>query len=159
MSASKPTKINDLSESSAVVDADQFVIYSSTNGGTRKVAASVLKEYAQEGAGAASSATVKQYASPSATGFTITITEDEGRNVWLQLTPDDNYASGTIKLPAIADCVDDQEILINISKDITALTIDGNGAADVRYPPEFLEAGDHMRLRLDASTATWWCTQ
>jgi len=65
---------------------------------------------------------ILQYSGPTSTGFTTTIT-DSSSSVWLVLTPSGTLAAGTITLPAVANCVDSQEILVSSSQTVTALTI------------------------------------
>lgn len=96
-----------------------------------------------------------QYAAPSSTGFSVQIT-DSSANTHLILTPTAGFAAGTIVLPAIANCVDKQDILVNTTQQVTALTINGNGAVAVTGEPTSLAADDFFRLKFDALTSTWY---
>jgi hypothetical protein len=95
-----------------------------------------------------------EYAAPSATGFTVTLT-DSSVNKWLVLTPAAGYATGTIVLPASTNAIDKQEILVNCTQAVTTLTVDGNGAT-VTGEPATLAANDFFLLRYEGVTNTWY---
>lgn len=145
--------INQLSRVDTVAAGDLLPIYSQANGDARAAAISVLAAYVQTLLAAVDDK-VTQYSAPSATGFTVTIT-DSDESVWLVLTPVAGYAAGTIKLPAVANCVDKQEILVNCTQAVTALTINGNGAT-VTGAPTTLAANAFFRLRFEGVTHTWY---
>ena len=145
--------INQLSAVQAVAAGDLLPIYSQANGDARKAAISVIAAYIQSLLTAVDDKQT-QYAAPSATGFTVLIT-DSALSIWLVLTPVAGYAAGTIKLPLLANCVDKQEILVNTTQAVTTLTIDGNGAT-VTGAPTGLAANAFFRLRFEAVTGTWY---
>ena len=120
------TTINQLSAVDAVVSSDQVPIYSSSNGDARKASMSVIKDYVLSDATVADDK-VTQYAAPAATGFTVTV-NNSSDSVWLILTPLAGYAAGASTLPAVANCVDRQEVLVNTTQAVTTLTVSGNGA-------------------------------
>ena len=95
-----------------------------------------------------------QLSAPSASGFSVQIT-DGSDNIHLILTPVAGYAAGTIVLPLLARCVDGQEVLVNCTQAVTALTITGNGST-VTGAPTTLTANDFFRLRFDDVTNTWY---
>jgi hypothetical protein len=97
---------------------------------------------------------VTTYAAPSASGFTVTL-PDNSSNKWLILTPTAGFAAGTIKLTALANAVDKQEIIVNCTQVVTALTVDGNGAT-VTGAPTTLAANAFFTLRFDAVLDTWY---
>jgi hypothetical protein len=144
--------INELSALDAVVAADQVPVYSSANGDARRVSLTTLKAFCTEDI-AASDDKVTQYASPSASPFTVTIT-DANNSVWLKLTPTGTLAAGTITLPAVANCVDRQELLVSCSQIVTTLTVAGNGAT-VTGAPTTLAANSFFRLRFDDVANEW----
>lgn len=96
-----------------------------------------------------------QYAAPSSTGFSVQIT-DSSANTHLILTPTTGFAAGTIVLPAVANVIDKQEVLVNSTQQVTALTVNGNGAVAVTGEPTSLAADDFFRLKYDALTQTWF---
>lgn len=95
-----------------------------------------------------------QYSAPSATGFSVQIT-DGSDNIHLILTPVAGYAAGTIVLPLLANCVDGQEVLVNCTQAVTTLTVSGNGST-VTGAPTTLAANAFFRLRFDDVTNTWY---
>lgn len=95
-----------------------------------------------------------QYASPSATGFSVSI-NDNSNSAWLLLTPLAGYAAGTIVLPALNNCVDKQEIIVNTTQAVTTLTINANGAQVVGAPTT-LAANAYFTLRFDKLFSTWY---
>jgi hypothetical protein len=147
------TTINQLSAVDAVVSSDQVPIYSSTNGDARKASMNVLKEYILANA-TANDDKVTQYAAPAATGFTVTVLDSDS-SVWLILTPLAGYAAGTIVLPAVANCVDRQELLVNCTQSVATLTINANGATVVGAPTT-LAANAFFRLRFDDVLNVWY---
>ena len=145
--------INQLSRLDTVTAGDLLAVFSQANGDARAAAISVIAAYIQTLLTAVDGK-VTQYAAPSATGFTVTITNAD-ESVWLVLTPVAGYAAGTIKLPAVANCVDKQEILVNTTQAITTLTVDGNGAT-VTGEPATMAADAFFLLRFEGVTKTWY---
>jgi len=148
------TTINQLSAVDAVVSSDQVPIYSSGQGDARKASMSVIKSFVLSGA-TTSDDKVTQYAAPTATGFSVTILDSSGTSVWLILTPLAGYAAGTLVLPAVANCVDRQEILVNTTQAVTTLTINANGATVIGAPTT-LAANAFFRLRFDDVLNVWY---
>lgn len=146
-------QINQLASVDQVQSSDQVPIYSSNNGDARKASLSLLKTFFQEGVTAADDK-VTQYSAPSATGFSVQISDDSD-SVWLVLTPTAGFAAGILVLPAVANCVDRQEVLVNCTQAVTTLTVSGNGST-VTGAPTALTANAFFRLRFDAVTSTWY---
>lgn len=143
------SQINQLTAVDSVVAGDQIPVWSNKNGGARKAAMSVLLAYIQ-GNIRFPSAFTKQFAAPSATGFSIDVDDGE---VWLVLTPVAGYAAGTIVLPA--GPADGDEFLCNCTQAVTTLTIDGNGKT-VTGGPTTLAAKNSFRLKYESVTGTWY---
>lgn len=100
--------------------------------------------------------TMTQYSAPNATGFSVTIAPaTSGGSVYLLLTPVAGYAAGTIVLPAVAACVDGQEVLVSCTQAVTTLTTSGNGAT-VNGAPSTLAANAFFRLRFDGVLDSWY---
>lgn len=143
-----------LDQSTATLSgSDIFPVWSAGNSDTRKVSVSALAEYL------GSSLTVRdgiitQYSAPSATGFTVSLYSGNA-SIWLILTPTGGFAAGSITMPPVAYAADRQEILVNCTQSVTALTINGNGAT-VTGAPTTLAANAFFRLRFDAVTQTWY---
>jgi hypothetical protein len=145
--------INQLSAVDQVVSSDQVPIYSSENGDARKASMATLLAYFS-GRITANDDKITQYAAPSATAFNVQL-NNAGNSIWLVLTPTGTLAAGTLTLPAVANCVDRQEILVNSTQIVTALTIAANGST-VTGGPTTIAANGFFRLRFDAVTKTWY---
>lgn len=153
-------QINQLSAVDQLAAGDNFPIFDTSNGDARKVSASALLAYMQAnlvfpGVGVPQFKT--QYAAPSASGFSVTIAPPTaGDNVHLILTPTAGYAAGTIVLPPVANVIDKQEVLVNCTQQVTALTINGNGAVAVTGEPTSLGTDGFFRLKYDSIMQTWY---
>jgi len=146
--------INDLNQGTPTL-ASQFPMYDTGNGRDAKcslndIAEVVQAQLTQQGD------FVTQYASPNATAFNIAIAPPEdGTSMWLVLTPTGTFGTGTITLPPVANCVHQQEVLVNCTQVVTALTIAGNGAT-VNGAPTTFAANGFMRLRFEGVQKAWY---
>ena len=149
--------INELTATDTLVASDQVPVYVANNGDARKAAMSVLQAYMQANLTFSESGISynTQYASPTATGFSIQIT-DASDNIHLILLPLATYAAGTIVLPAVGSLIDKQEVLVNCTQIVTTLTVDGNGAGAVAGAPTTLAANGFFRLKYDSTMDTWY---
>lgn len=143
--------IENLTQIDEVTASTTFAV--SVNGRDYQVSAADLVAYIQSAATEADDM-VSQYSAPSATGFSVSIT-DGSDSIRLILTPVAGYAAGTIVLPAVGNAIDGQEVLVNCTQVVTTLTISGNGAT-VTGAPTTLAANAYFRLRFDAVTDTWY---
>lgn len=147
--------INKLTAVDTVVAADLVPIYSSENGDARKASLSVIAAYIQSLLTAAG-LYMTQYSAPAATAFnTLIAPSTDGESVYLLLTPTGTFATGTITLPALAQCQDGQELLVSCMQIVTALTVSGNGAT-VNGAPTALTANGFFRLRFDGVFQSWY---
>ena len=95
-----------------------------------------------------------QYASPSATGFNVLVKSDFG-DIQLIMTPLAIYVTGTITLPDVQLLSDKQEVIVNTTQTVTALTINPNGATVIGAPTT-LSANGFFKLSYDAIMKTWY---
>lgn len=149
--------IQNLPSVQSVGGGDSLAIFSAQLGSDARAALSVIEAYLQTLL-LTPGAYVTQYAAPNATGFSVTILaagDGLGQSVWLLLTPTGAFASGTIVLPDSNILRDGQELLLNSTQAVTALTINGNGAA-VNGAPASLVANGFFRLRYDKVTNGWY---
>ena len=151
--------INQLSATDTLTGGDLLPVYVSDNGDARKASITLLKTYMQNNLTFPSTSTgisqfVPQYASPAASGFTITMTSASA-NAWLIITPLGAYAAGTITFPALANCTDNQEIILVTTQAITALTINGNGATVIGAPGTLSQFGG-ARFKFNALSSAWY---
>lgn len=148
--------INELPSIDTLQGGDLLAIFDASNSDSRKASLTLLLQYIEDN----TTSTAKQdfniqYAMPSATGFNVPIT-DTSDNSWLVLTPTTGFAAGTITLPAVANVINKQEVLVNCTQQITTLTIDGNGAVAVTGAPVAMGADDFFRLKFENNTNTWY---
>ena len=151
------SEINQLSASGTLNAGDLLPVFITNNGDARKVAISVLQAYLQSAltfSVSGISYTTRRSA-PSATAFNVAIT-DGSASIHLILTPTAGFAAGTITLPAVANLIDKQEVLVNCTQAVTTLTIAANGATAVTGEPSALAANDFFRLKYDASASAWY---
>lgn len=147
--------INQLTALNTLSAGDLLAVYSSSNGDARKASLTTLLTFLNANLANASTAFTTQYSAPSATGFSVSIT-DVSANIHLILTPAAGYAAGTIVLPAVSNAIDKQEVLVNCTQAVTTLTINGNGATAVTGAPTTLAANDFFRLKYDLTTSSWY---
>lgn len=147
------TTINRLTAADTLSASDQIPIYSASNGDARRASMTTVLAFVSDSF--ASPVFQTQYATPTATGFSITI-NDAAESTWLIINPTAGFAAGTLVLPATANCIDGQEILVNCTQAVTTLTINGNGAIDVLGEPTTLAANAFFRLRYQSSTKIWY---
>jgi len=145
--------IPELSEITTLSSSDELPVKTSRSSTARRVSLANLKDFINEDA-VATDDKVVQFSAPVATGFTVTITNGP-ESIWLVLTPDAGYAAGTITLPAVANCANKQEILVNSTQAITTLTVSGNGAT-VAGAPTTMAANAFFRLKFESVLSKWY---
>jgi hypothetical protein len=147
------TDINQLSAVDSVTASDQVPIYSVSNGDARRVSFTAIATYIATLI-TPSTNKVTQYSAPSATGFTVVLT-DNSTSRYLILTPVAGYAAGSITLPAVGNCIDKQEITVSSTQAVTTLTINLNGNT-VNGAPTTLAANAFFTLRFDGVVKAWY---
>lgn len=145
--------INQLNQVTQLYSSDQLPIYSNANGDARKASLNQLLQFIETSF--APPSFTNQVSAPSASGFNVQVA-DSGNNVWLILNPLAVYAAGTITLPAVANAVDGQEIMVSSTQTVTALTVNGNGAVAVYGAPVTLSANGSFTLRYYATQKIWY---
>lgn len=101
---------------------------------------------------------VKQFAAPNASAYTINVNPAvQGSPTWLIVTPLGAYAAMSIVLPV---GVDGQEVLVNCTQAVTALTVTGAlvgiAAQPVNGAPTTLAANGFFRLRFESVSGSWY---
>lgn len=130
----------------ALSTAAQLAFYDPANGADRRASIAALIALIQSSL-TESGDLVTQYASPNATGFSVTVAPPStGANVHLLMTPLAGYAAGTVVMPASP--VDGQQVVVTSTQAVTTLTVSGNGAS-VNGAPTTLAANGYFRLRYD----------
>lgn len=148
------TTINKLTGTDTVAAGDLLPVFINNDGQARKAAMSVLQAFMQANLTFGVSSFTTQYASPSATGFSVQIT-DNTSDTHLILTPTATFATGTIVLPTSTVAIDKQQVLVNSTQIVTTLTINGSGAT-VTGEPSTLAANDFFTLKFDKPTNAWF---
>lgn len=150
--------INQLSSTDTLSAGDLLPVWKTNNGDTRKAAMSVLQAYMQNNltfpTATGQAQFVVQYASPVASGFTVTLPSNSN-NQWLILSPTGAFAAGTITFPPIASLADNQEIIITSTQAVTALTISGNGATVIGAPATVAQNGSY-RFKYNLLGTAWY---
>lgn len=151
-------EINRLSAVDELQNGDLMPVYDQSNGDARKAAISVLLAFMQDNLTFPAPVAYSfetQRSAPNATGFSVSVTDNE-KNIHLILTPVAGYASGEIVLPSNLTSVDKQEVLVNTTNQVTAFTLNANGAAGVFGAPTSLGADDFFRMKYDQGTDSWY---
>lgn len=142
--------INQQNQVTSVSGSDLIPLYSNQYGVTAQMAVAQLTDYILALLGGSASL-VTQYASPNATGFSISL--ESLPNVWLIITPLAGYAAGTLVLPSSP--VNLQQINVNSTQAVTTLTVNGNGNT-VNGAPTTLAANAFFSLRYDGVNQSWY---
>lgn len=144
------TDLSRITRQDSFGSSDNVLVYSSSANDAR------LIPYADFVAALASTtnSNITQYSSPSSTGFSVSI-NDSYQNVWLILQPTGTLAAGTLVLPSSANVIDNQEIIVNSTNQVTTLTISGNGST-VTGAPSTIAANGYFKLKYNSTLTTWY---
>lgn len=148
---------NSLTQASSVSTGDMFVIWKTQNSEWETAPFNIVLDAIQSNLTFPNAYTT-QYASPSATGFTVTISagSDGQSDIHLILTPVAGYASGTIVLPLASTCRDGQRLQVNCTQSVTTLALTLNGAAGAVDAPTTLAANAFFTLAYDLPSTNWY---
>jgi len=142
------SNINQLSTITTLVGGDLLPVWSTNNGDTRRASLTTLTTYMQS-ALTLPGALTTQYAAPSATAFSVTISAGD---TWLILTPTGTFANGAIVLPTGA--TDKSEVSVNCTQIVSALAVTSGNT--VTGAPTALAANGFFTMRYDAATTAWY---
>lgn len=143
--------IDQLSQAGGIADADELALYSKENGSTRKVTAAQVADFVLEAIEGTPDETLYSLNAGTVTALPAT----PGGSVWAQITLPATAPTLTIILPGIDDRAHGQEVLVTVTQPVTALTVNGTGAATAGAPSA-LTANGFFRLRFDSVSATWY---
>ncbi|MGB3465681.1 MAG: hypothetical protein WBA74_10435 [Cyclobacteriaceae bacterium] len=96
-----------------------------------------------------------QYSSPTITGFSVQV-NDNNKDTHLILQLSLALAAGTIVFPLNTNLRDKQIITINTTNQITALTLDKNGASGLYGDISSMGADDYVSYKYDIITNAWF---
>lgn len=144
--------IDKLARVSSLQSSDLVAVFSGSLGQDAAVTLSTLLAFLQEQL-TADTAPITQYASPGASGFSVTVAPPSaGASVFLLLSPSGAYAAGTLVLPT---GVDGQEITVHSRQVVTALTVTAAAGESTSGAPTTIAAGGFFRLRFDEINNLW----
>jgi hypothetical protein len=95
-----------------------------------------------------------QYSAP-VDGGTVLV-NDDNEDTHLILTPAGLLNALTITLPALANLRDKQVFIVSCTQEVTALTINGNGATVGTGAPAAFLADEYFTLKYDATLNIWY---
>ena len=145
--------INRLSTVSTLQASDLLAVFSQTLGNDAAATLSTLLNWLQ-GQLTSAGSFLTQYASPNASGFSVTVAPPTtGANVFLLLAPGAAYAAGTLVLPSGTD---GQELVVHSRQAVTALTITAAAGESTAGAPTTIAASGFFRLRFDEINNTWF---
>lgn len=142
--------INRYNQIKEVVSSTLFLVWDSINGVNGNASAQQVADFVNRLIGGASGVST-QYASPNATGFSVSV--ENSFNNWLLLTPLAGYAAGTLVLPDSP--VNLQQVTVSCTQSVTTLTVSGNGKT-VNGAPTTLAANATFSLRYDGLNQSWY---
>lgn len=141
-------KLATMVATSTLSGSDLVKVWSGKYGGDVAASLALLTQYFT--GGLSLDPLTAQYEAPTATGFSVTISSG---NVWLVLTPTAGFAAGSILLPIGAQ---GEEVLVNSTEAITALTITPSSGDTVIGGPSSMAANDYFRLKYDSTLSRWY---
>lgn len=149
--------IGDLSTASTASASDKLAAYIAADGAWEALTLTQVKTFMQNNLTFAGSY-VTQYASPSVSGTSITVTGGTAgqSDTHLIATPVAGYAAMTIVLPTASGCLDGQKVLVNCTQSVTTLTLSANGATAVTGGPTTLAANAFFTMKFDKPSLTWY---
>lgn len=146
--------IGRLTRTDTVSPGDVVPVYVQNMGDARGASMSVILAFIQSSLAIQGNDFVTQYALPPATGFSVQI-NNTSENTHLVLSPSGAFAAGTLTLPALANLIQGQQIIVTTTQAVTALTIAPNGSA-VIGAPSGLGANQSFLLMFDSPSSTWY---
>lgn len=143
-----------LNETDALGVGDQFVLYKGNCTDFRSIPQDVIMEWILSNLPDTKPiAAVIQLFNPNA-DFNVLV-DNNISGTYLVINPSVQITNGTITLPPILNLTDGQEVFVTSSKQITNLTISGNGAALIGMPITIGLSG-FFKLRFDKTSQTWY---
>jgi hypothetical protein len=144
--------INRLSSVDVLQPSDQIPVWDSSNGDTRKASMSTLLAFVESYFADPDYST--RIVAPNVDGFNVDI-GNTGDSSWLIVNPTLNYTTGSITLPTTAYAVNDQEITVVFTAQVSSFSITGAGATVLGAPTQ-IGTYDSFRVRYNAAQLTWY---
>ena len=146
-------QINQLPLLAQVSPGDQVPVYSPNNGDARRLPISQLLQYFQQ---TFASPTLATNVYTPGTGFNLPVPTPVAQQQWMLIQPAGTLATGSVTLPLNTATPDGTEVLITTTQQITAFTLNANGASQLYGDPTTLAAEDFFRMRFVQATNSWY---
>lgn len=148
------TTINKLTRTDTVSAGDVVPVYVQNQGDARGASMTVIAEFVLSTIEISGTDFVTQYALPAATGFSIQV-NNTSENTHLIISPTGSFAAGTIVLPAFANLIEGQQVMVTITQPLAVLTITPNGSSVIGAPTGLI-TNQTFRLKYDSASTTWY---
>jgi len=146
--------IGRLTRTDTVSAGDVVPVYVQNQGDARGASMTVIAEFVLSTIELTGTDFVTQYALPAATGFSVQV-NNTSENTHLIISPTGAFAAGTIVLPAVANLIEGQQVMVTCTQAVTALTVSPNGASIIGAPVG-LVANQSFMLKYDSAAFTWY---
>jgi len=132
---------------------DQIPVYTPNNGDARRLPIGALLQYFQQ---TFASPTLATNVYTPGTGFNLPVPTPVAQQQWMLIQPAGTLATGSVTLPLNTSTPDGTEVLITTTQQITAFTLNANGASQLYGDPTTLAAEDFFRMRFVQATNSWY---
>ena len=132
---------------------DQIPVYTPNNGDARRLPIGALLQYFQQ---TFASPTLATNVYTPGTGFNLPVPTPVSQQQWMLIQPAGTLATGSVTLPLNTSTPDGTEVLITTTQQITAFTLNANGASQLYGDPTTLAAEDFFRMRFVQATNSWY---
>lgn len=146
--------IDKLTRTDSVSAGDVLPVYVQNQGDARGAAMSVIAAFVLSTIEISGTDFVTQYALPASSGFSIQV-NDTSENTHLIISPTGSFAAGTIVLPAFANLIEGQQVMVTITQPLSALTITPSGSS-VIGAPSGLATNQTFVIKYDSASTTWY---
>lgn len=148
------TTINKLTRTDSVSAGDVVPVYVQNQGDARGASMTVISDFVLSNIEISGTDFVTQYALPAATGFSIQV-NNTSENTHLIISPTGAFAAGTVVLPAFANLIEGQQVMVTCTQAVTALTVTTSGSSVIGAPAS-LVANQSFMLKYDSASTTWY---
>jgi len=145
--------INQLPLLAVASPGDQIPVYTPNNGDARRLPIGALLAYFQQ---TFASPTLATNVYTPGTGFNLPVPTPVAQQQWMLIQPAGTLATGAVTLPLNTSTPDGTEVLITTTQQITAFTLNANGASQLYGDPTTLAAEDFFRMRFVQATNSWY---
>jgi hypothetical protein len=147
-----PTPIRELQTIDSLTASDKFAISQTTFGATMAITAGNMVDFFTSSIDVQ---TLLTFIAQPVTGFTYSSLSSVTDNIWLIISPTSTIATLTVTLPTSPS--DQQEINVNTTQEVTALTLDGGSKSIIGIGiPVSLAQFSFFKIRYDISTESWY---